>query len=72
MAKMTKAKCESDGLNWNEDTGKCELPKIGLIKMTVSRGSGCNGGHTRVEEIRKRLPEATRRVLLKAAIKRRK
>jgi hypothetical protein len=68
MAKLTKAQCEARGFIWNEDTQTCSIPKITLIKMTVSRGVGCDGP-SRVVVIRKPLPLAVRKALLKAGRK---
>jgi hypothetical protein len=62
--KITKAQCEAKGFDWNEDTQTCTMPRITLIKMTLSRGPGCDGGG-RAVTIRK-LPMAVRMALLKA------
>ncbi len=64
--KITEAECKAMNFNW--DGKNCTEPKIGLVKMAVHRGSGCDG-RVRVEEIRKRLPKATRRVMLKYAVR---
>ena len=66
MAKLTKAQCEKLGFNWNEDTQTCTMPRISLITMTLSRGPGCDGP-SRAVTIRKKLPLAVQKVLIKAA-----
>jgi hypothetical protein len=54
------------GFIWNEDTRTCTMPKISLIKMTLSRGPGCDGG-SRAVVIKKKLPLAVKKALIKAA-----
>ncbi len=66
MAKVTKARCEAMGFIWNEKTQTCSMPKISLIKMTLSRGPGCDGG-SRAVVITKNLPLAVKKALIKAA-----
>ena len=66
MAKVTRAQCEAMGFIWNEDTQTCTMPRIKLIKMTISRGVGCDGGGSAVV-IRKRLPLDVQKALIKAA-----
>lgn len=68
MPKITRAQCEAKGFIWNEDKQTCSMPRISLIKMTVSRGVGCDGP-SRVVVIRKGLPLAVRKALLKAGRK---
>lgn len=63
---LTKAQCEAKGFIWNEDTQTCIMPKIALIKMTLSRGTGCDGGG-RAVVIRRKLPLAVQMALIKAA-----
>ncbi len=62
---ITKAQCEAKGFIWNEDTQTCTMPKIKLIKMTISRGVGCDGGG-RAVVIKKKLPLDVRKALIKA------
>jgi len=66
MAKVTRAQCEAMGFIWNEDTQTCTMPRIKLIKMTISRGVGCDGGGSAVV-IRKKLPLDVQKALIKAA-----
>jgi len=42
------------------------MPRIKLIKMTISKGVGCDGGGSAVV-IRKRLPLDVQKALIKAA-----
>jgi hypothetical protein len=65
MPKLTRAQCEAKGFTWNEDKQTCTIPKITLIKMSISRGPGCDGSSS-VLTIRKPLPLAVREALLKA------
>jgi len=62
----TKAACDALGFNWNPDTQTCTMPRIKLIKMTISKGVGCDGGGSAVV-IRKRLPLDVQKALIKAA-----
>ena len=71
MPNLTKAQCEAKGFDWNETTQKCTEPKISGIKMTLTRGVGCDGP-TRVVKIQRRLPPAVRKALLKAGRKKRR
>ena len=68
MPRITKAQCEAMGFDWNEEKQKCTMPKISLIKMTLSRGPGCDGP-SRAVTIRRSLPMAVRKALLKAGRK---
>ena len=71
MPKLTQAQCEAAGFTWIEATQTCIIPKITLIKMTLSRGPGCDGRNS-VLTIRKPLPLPVRKVLLKAARKKKR
>ena len=62
----TKAECDALGFNWNENTQTCTMPKIKLIKMTIGRGVGCDGGAKAVV-IKRKLPLAVQKALIKAA-----
>jgi hypothetical protein len=66
---ITKAQCEAKGFDWNEATQTCSMPRISLIKMTLSRGPGCDGPG-RIAVIRTRLPMPVQKALLKAGRKR--
>ena len=66
MPRMTKSQCEAMGFIWNEATQTCSMPKIALITMTLSRGVGCDGP-SRAVTIRRKLPLAVQKVLIKAA-----
>jgi hypothetical protein len=69
MPKITKEECLAKGFDWNDEKQKCTMPRITLIKMTLSRGPGCDGPG-RVATIRnKSLPMSVRKVLLKAGRK---
>ena len=64
--KITEAECESEGLELEreEDLHRAQHR---LIKMTINRGPGCDGG-VRVETIIKTLPlevQTRSRILLK-------
>ena len=62
----TKAQCDAKGWIWNEDTQTCTRPRVTLVKATISRGVGCDGGAKAVV-IRKRLPLDVQKALIKAA-----
>ena len=66
MPKMTRAKCEAIGFIWNEDAQTCTMPKIKLIKMTLSRGTSCDGGGKAVV-IKRKLALDVQKALIKAA-----
>ena len=63
---ITQAECEAKGFIWNERTQTCTMPRIKVIKMTIGRGVGCDGGAKAVV-LKKKLPLAVRLALIKAA-----
>jgi hypothetical protein len=71
MPRITKEECLAKGFDWNEEKQKCTMPRITLIKMTLSRGPGCDGPG-RVATIRTSLPMSVRKTLLKAGRKKKK
>ena len=62
----TEAECNALGFNWNPDTQTCTMPRIKLLKATISRGVGCDGG-SKVVVIKRKLPLDVRKALIKAA-----
>jgi hypothetical protein len=69
MAKVTKQQCEAKGWNWNPKTKTCKRPKIGLVLMSVNKGSGCDNG-SRFEDTKgDELSLRTQDAILKAAAK---
>lgn len=67
----TKAECEKLGFNWNDDTQTCTMPKVSLVKLTISRGAGCDGRSEAVL-IKRKLPLDAKLALIKAARKRKR
>jgi len=63
---ISKAECEAKGFIWNEVTRTCTMPRIKLIKMTIGRGVGCDGG-ARAVVIRRKLALDVQKALIKAA-----
>jgi hypothetical protein len=63
---ISKAECEAKGFIRNDETRTCTMPKIKLIKMTIGRGVGCDGG-ARAVVIRRRLALDVQKALIKAA-----
>jgi hypothetical protein len=66
MPRITKAQCEAMGFTWNEENQSCTMPKISLIKMTLSRGVGCDG-RSKAVVIKRKLPLVVQKALIKAA-----
>ena len=67
MANITQAECEAKGFNLERRRRRpARCPEIKLIKMTIGRGAGCDGG-ARAVVLKKKLPLAVRLALIKAA-----
>jgi hypothetical protein len=64
----TKAECDKRGWYWNAKDGVCEKPSIDDIKMTLTRGSGCDGpNHNTVIPLPANLSASVRNALLNAS-----
>ena len=70
--KVTEAECKTKGWFWIADTQTCEKPRgIGEIKMTLTRGPGCDGPtHRAGIPVPKNLSSSVKNALLNASRKR--
>jgi hypothetical protein len=64
----TKEECDKKGWFWNAETEICEKPVIVDIKMTLTRGSGCDDDeHKTVVPKPHKLAKSVRDTLLDAS-----